>query len=63
MFKLKPKVPAFTIVDGPGSPRSFKHEEAYTEKDIPPQEADKFEEISPKLETRNPKPAPKGGTK
>jgi hypothetical protein len=51
MYKLKPGIEAFTVVDGPFAKHDFKPGRVYD--DIPPQEAKKFEEIIE--ETQEPK--------
>jgi len=44
MYKLKPNVPDFTVVDGKFEGRTYKAGETYPE--IPPQEKQKFESIT-----------------
>lgn len=43
-YRLKPGVESFQVVDGPMAYTTFKKGETYDE--IPPQEAEKFEEIN-----------------
>lgn len=43
MFQLKKGTESFTVVDGPFAGRTFEPGKTYAE--IPPQDADRFEEI------------------
>jgi len=45
LYKLKPGQEAFQVVDGPCEGRSYQPGVVYTEADIPPQEAKRFQEI------------------
>ena len=49
MYKLKPTVPDFEVVDGPFAGRKYKAGDAY--KAVPPEEAHKFTEIGDAIES------------
>ncbi len=52
MYKLKPNVPDFEVVDGPFAGRKYKAGETYNE--VPKEEAHKFDNVPP------PNPPPVG---
>lgn len=59
-YRLKQNVPDFEVVDGKFAGRKFRAGENYSE--IPPEEKDKFEAVSPESKpdarAAEPKPAP-----
>lgn len=45
MYKLKPGVESFQVVDGPFENKKFFRGDLYRKEEIPPQEKHKFEEM------------------
>lgn len=63
MYKLKPNVPDFEVVDGPFAGRKYTAGETY--KEVPENENHKFVEIGDAVKDKNPKSktlSPEGAT-
>lgn len=46
-YKLKKGIENFQVVDGPFAGRKFGKGKEYSEAEVPPEEAKKFEEVKP----------------